>query len=113
MLLVLLLLPASPLPGIGWAGNKKMVEERTKELDELNKQAVRQLPNLPRDGSIELKSNVTYEEGEIRFDAVEHQVTVQDGKDDPNAEEQKPAAQVEEKKIEFGDPVDHQGAEGR
>jgi len=59
---------------VSWAGNKAMVEERTKELDELNKQAVQQIPDLPKDGTVELKANVKHREGKIQFDIYHQKV---------------------------------------
>ena len=43
------------------AGNKQMVEESVKELDDLNKEAVRQIPDLPDKGRVDMKADVTYE----------------------------------------------------
>ena len=49
---------ASQVPP-SYAGNLEMVEERTEELDELNRQAVNQIPEeLPEDGQIELKADL-------------------------------------------------------
>lgn len=59
---------------VSWAGNKAMVEERTRELDELNKQAVEQIPNLPQDGTVELKAKVKHREGKIHFDIYHQKV---------------------------------------
>lgn len=56
------------------AGNKAMVEKSTRELDELNKQAVQQIPNLPKDGTVELKANAKYKEGELQFDIYHQKV---------------------------------------
>lgn len=62
------------LYAVSWAGNKAMVEQRTKELDELNKQAVEQIPDLPQDGTVELKANVKNREGKIQFDIYHQKV---------------------------------------
>lgn len=51
-----------------------MVEQRTKELDELNKQAVQQIPDLPKDGTVDLKANAKYREGKIQFDIYHQKV---------------------------------------
>jgi len=59
---------------VSWAGNKAMVEQRTKELDELNKQAVQQIPDLPKDGTVDLKANAKYREGKIQFDIYHQKV---------------------------------------
>lgn len=62
------------LYAVSWAGNKAMVEQRTRELDELNKQAVEQIPDLPQDGTVELKANVEHREGKIQFDIYHQKV---------------------------------------
>ncbi|MFZ5573452.1 MAG: hypothetical protein ACOZF0_23870 [Thermodesulfobacteriota bacterium] len=103
---------------IGWlspvfAGNKKMVEKQTKELDELNKQAVQQLPDLPKDGTIDLKAKVRHEDGEIKFDMVEHQITpksatsIQKGR-----RHQGSSTVVQEKAIDLGNKVNTTTVEG-
>ncbi len=53
------------------AGNEKMVEDAVQELDKLNKQAVNQLPEHPKDGKIDLKAGVTYQDGSPIFDIFE------------------------------------------
>jgi hypothetical protein len=50
------------------AGNREMVENRTQEMDDLNKQMVDQIPNLPKDGKVDAKARVTNERGRIIFD---------------------------------------------
>ncbi|NOS77764.1 MAG: hypothetical protein HOP35_07435 [Nitrospira sp.] len=45
-----------------------MVEEAVKELDELNKEAVRQISELPSSGKVELETTVTYQDGLPVFD---------------------------------------------
>jgi len=62
------------LVAVSWAGNKAKVEQRTKELDELNKQAVQQIPDLPKDGTVELKAKAEYREGELQFDIYHQKV---------------------------------------
>ena len=57
------------------AGNKEMVDEAVQELDELNKQAVEQLPERPKDGKIDLKADVTYQDGSPTFDIYDKHVT--------------------------------------
>ncbi len=49
------------------AGNKRMVEENVEELDELNKKAVKQIPDLPKKGQVDMKTDVTYEKEEPVF----------------------------------------------
>lgn len=63
-------------PGAGpWAGNEKIIEERTRELEDLNKQAVEQIPDIPEDGKIDIKADGVYREGEIRFNIREYSTT--------------------------------------
>ncbi len=65
------------------AGNKEMVEETVQELDELNIQAVEQVPDLPKDGTVNLKAGVTYENGAPIFDIYEEHVTPEKVEDIP------------------------------
>jgi hypothetical protein len=48
------------------AGNLEMVEKNVEELESLNKEALGQIPQLPRDGRIDLKAYVTAEGGKSR-----------------------------------------------
>lgn len=41
-----------------------MVEKNIQELDRINKNAVSQIPELPRDGKIEIEADITYKGGE-------------------------------------------------
>ena len=41
------------------AGNAPMVEKSVEQLNRLNEQAVKQIPDLPRDGKVEIKAKVT------------------------------------------------------
>lgn len=41
-----------------WAVNKEMVEERVHELDQINKQILKTIPDIPRYGQIDLKVKV-------------------------------------------------------
>ena len=50
------------------AGNREIVEDRTEEMDNLNKQMVSQIPDLPKDGKVDAKARVTNEGGKIIFD---------------------------------------------
>ena len=65
------------------AGNKEMVEEAVQELDTLNKQAIEQLPEIPRDGIIDLKADVTYQDGSPIFDIYDEHVTPEKIEDIP------------------------------
>jgi len=51
-----------------------MVEKRIQELDQLNKQIVRQLPELPKDGFIDLKAKVYKINGQLKFEIYEKKV---------------------------------------
>jgi len=51
-----------------YAGNKDMVDERIQEMDDLNKQMVKQIPGLPRDGKVDAKAKVSSESGKINFE---------------------------------------------
>jgi hypothetical protein len=44
--------------GQAGAGNREMVERRIDELDRLNQRVVRQLPDLPRDGTVSVNARV-------------------------------------------------------
>jgi len=46
------------LTPVAQGDNQKMIEQRTQELIGINEQAVRQVPNLPKDGQVELKAQV-------------------------------------------------------
>ena len=51
-----------------YAGNKEMVDERIQEMDDMNKQMVKQIPGLPRDGKVDAKARVSSESGKINFE---------------------------------------------
>ena len=51
-----------------YAGNKEMVDERIQEMDDMNKQMVKQIPGLPRDGKVDAKAKVSSESGKINFE---------------------------------------------
>ncbi len=57
------------------AGNLEMVEESVKELEELNKKAVKQISDLPENGTVDLKANVIYEDGIPVVDIYEKKIT--------------------------------------
>jgi hypothetical protein len=60
------------------AGNKEMVEERVKEMDDLNKEMVKQIPDLPKSGKVEAKANVTTEGGKINFEVYQIKSTAKE-----------------------------------
>ena len=53
------------------AGNRKMVESNIKELDTLNREAVKSLSGLPRNAQVDLKADVTYSRGKPQFRILE------------------------------------------
>ena len=57
------------------AGNLEMVEENVRELDELNKKAVQQIPDLPETGTVDLKANVFYQDESLVLDIYEKKIT--------------------------------------
>ena len=57
------------------AGNREMVEERVQDLDELNRQAVQQIPELPVNGKVELIAHVSYKDGAPVIDIYSQQIT--------------------------------------
>jgi hypothetical protein len=66
----------SGMTSFSWAGNKEMVEDAVQDLDELNKQAVSQIPDIPKDGKVYLKANVTYDEkGSPVFDIYHKEIS--------------------------------------
>lgn len=60
------------------AGNKEMVDNRVQEMDDLNKQMVGQIPNLPKDGKVDAKARVTNEGGSIIFDVYQVKTVVKE-----------------------------------
>ncbi|MBU1182883.1 MAG: hypothetical protein ABIJ52_08930 [Pseudomonadota bacterium] len=60
------------------AGNREMVEDRTQEMDDLNKQMVGQIPDLPKNGKIDAKARVTNEGGRIIFDIYQVKTAVKE-----------------------------------
>ncbi|MFO7665814.1 MAG: hypothetical protein R6V76_04290 [Desulfobacterales bacterium] len=67
LIIIICLLLVFPLLS-STAGNMEMVEDRTEEMDNLNKQMVSQIPDLPKDGKVDAKARVTNESGRIVFD---------------------------------------------
>ena len=63
----LLISAFGPGAALATAGNRVMVEERVKELSELNQQLLEQ-EELPRDGKLELKAEARYlQDGSINL----------------------------------------------
>lgn len=76
----LLLAAGSMLGMFGYAavaGNLEMVEENVKELDELNKEVVRQIPDLPESGTVDLKAKVFFQDGSPLLGAYEKTITTE------------------------------------
>lgn len=63
LLSAVLTLPAS-------AGNKEMVEKSVRELDKLNQEAILEIPDLPKDGTVNYKAVVTEEQGQRKYDFI-------------------------------------------
>jgi hypothetical protein len=70
-MLVFLLLPL--ISSI--AGNLPMVEKQVKELDDLNKEAVGQIQDLPSSGKVAIKAHVTLTDDKPRIEILEKNVT--------------------------------------
>lgn len=68
---VLLLSSLSP----AWAGNRRLIEGKIRELDETNRKAVQQIPNLPQDGRVDLKARVFYRGEACSIDLRDYRVT--------------------------------------
>jgi hypothetical protein len=67
LLFLVLMVAAAAAVSPACAGNLEMVEKNVEELETVNREALRQIPRLPRDGRIELKAYVTVEEGKSRI----------------------------------------------
>ncbi len=92
-------IPASSAYG----GNREMVEKEIKELDELNKQAVQQLPDIPQNGTIDLKAKVIQQDGKPKIDVIEHRVSPKKTKMAPlDKKKHLPATPVVDKPIDLG-----------
>lgn len=68
---LLFLFLTSPLHA---AGNKEMVEKEVQELDRLNKRIVEKLPEMPKNGVIDLKARVYEKNGEYEVEILEEKV---------------------------------------
>jgi hypothetical protein len=75
VLVILLLGGVLCCSSLSLAGNKQMVEKSVEELDELNRQAVQQIPDLPESGQVKIKADVTYEKDSPVFDIRYKEVT--------------------------------------
>lgn len=45
-----------------------MVDEKIQEMDDLNKQMVKQIPDLPKNGKVDAKARVSSESGKLNFE---------------------------------------------
>ncbi len=46
------------LAGTAWGGNRKIIEKRVEQLDQINRQVVQQVPDLLRDGRVHVRAKV-------------------------------------------------------
>lgn len=60
--------------GTVYGGNSEIIQNTIEELDKLNKEAVNKIPDLPADGTVDLKANVTMEEGKPSIRIIEKQI---------------------------------------
>lgn len=76
----------------GVCGNLPMVEKSAGELEELNREAVRQLVGVPRDGSVDLKAYVIMDGGTAQIRIDDAKIRREGGS--PQSGKEKPAAQA-------------------
>ena len=70
-----------------YAGNLEMVEKQVEKLDQLNKEIVGSIPELPRKGSVRIKAKVYPYDHTIKYDILEKGViTLPDEEDRDNDE---------------------------
>ena len=67
---------------ISWAGNKKLIQQRVQELEELNRSVLHRIPGMPRYGHIILKVKVLSKESTMDFNILQREVTVTETKID-------------------------------
>lgn len=73
-----------------------MVEETVKEMDDLNKQAVQQVPDLPKDGQVDIKARVKYKKEKPVFDIYYKRTSEKDGEINFGNEQQKEPSEKED-----------------
>ena len=86
-----------------------------RELDELNQQAVKQVPNLPENGRVDLKAKGTYSGDEINFEVIDYRIESGDeppGADRTDDESVERATPVKNKPIDFGEDVRKNSSKG-
>lgn len=66
-----------------------MVENRTEEMDDQNKQMLKQIPNLPKSGKIDAKARVVDEGGNLIFDVYHIKTSVKEESIDFSGKQQK------------------------
>ncbi len=94
-------------PGLSLAGNGPMVEKNINELDRINNEAVRQIPDLPRNGSVDLKANVKMEGDKAKVEILEknvytgHDVTGENIGEQKSGGQKHSSAPVRDEKILF------------
>ncbi len=59
---LIFVLATGPFSMTLWAGNKEHVEQRVEDIDQLNKDIIKEFPDIPQYGTIEYKAHV--KEGE-------------------------------------------------
>jgi len=57
------------------AGNQEMIKKRTEELDQLNKEIIGQIPDLPKDAKISIKARVRPHAEGYSFDIDEKRIS--------------------------------------
>ncbi|MDQ1330368.1 MAG: hypothetical protein QG578_631 [Thermodesulfobacteriota bacterium] len=77
-----------------YAGNKEMVDERIQEMDDQNKQMVKQIPGIPKDGKVDAKARVTSESGKINFEVYQVKSVAKEGALDFGGGNNKPEDEV-------------------
>jgi len=76
VLIIQIITIAILLPVLAYSGNLSMVEQRVEELGALNNEALKQVPGLPRDGTVDLKAHVTNDGKTPSIRIEEHQIQI-------------------------------------
>jgi len=63
--------------GLCYAGNDELVKNRVDELDTLNEEIIKNIPNLPNSGSINVKAHVIDSEKEPQVIIIEKKIEPQ------------------------------------
>lgn len=70
LLFLVLLAPAC------WAGNNEMVNKKVEELDKINKEALSQINDIPSQGKIDFKANVSVRDGKQLIEIIEKNIAL-------------------------------------